>query len=155
MAENFAKKFIDKLEAQAKVDLAKVRDQLGDFIDKEIIDRKFHEGFPGHELQYSTRARKGNARVGIDSGRLRKAATAFTNYSLYSPDFGRRYRLMQKKKAGLTPYSHLVKTRVGGELDIIGIDAQDIIQIERKTSELLKKYNIGGNGLLKIVRKNM
>ncbi len=143
---NFSREIIKATENDANI----VTQQLATFIDNQVIARKFDEGFPGHQLSQRTIKRKKSTKVGIETGALRRAATLFTNWSLFHHRAGMVYRAAVKKKYGLTWYAHMVRTRIGGELDFLGLSKEDLTNVENKIQALYRAKNYKGSGKVRI-----
>ena len=131
------------------------RDRLANFIDTDVIDRNFKEGFPDNAILSSTLKRKKNKKIGEETGRLRAKATSFTSYQLFEPKVGTRTILFKKKKSGLTPYSHLVSTSIGGEIDFLEITADDLASISTKFAQIIRSLGYGSNGKMNLLKKSV
>ena len=147
--------FARQVKHQIEKDIDEITQRLADFTDNNIIAHKFEAGFPGHELQPTTIKKKGNDRVGIKSGALLRAATAFTTWSLYPASVGGQRPAAIKRKNGLTAYSNFVKTKIGGELDFLSITPEEITNLQSKIKQFFSQKNYKGNGRLRIVRKEV
>lgn len=134
-------------------DVNSIVSQLASFLDAQIIDRKFQEGFPGHELQQSTIRQKGHARVGEKTGALRRAATLWSNWSFYTFVPGKVRPAMMKQSRGLTAYADMVRTKIGGELDFLGLTTEDIVNYEGKIRQMFGQRGYGGDGKIRVIRK--
>jgi len=136
-----AKLFEKHVFATIDADMRSVNVKIAQFIDQNVIDRKFDEGFPGHELTpdyVRAKQRAGYpARVGERTGALRQAATKVTNWSLWQPAVGKLAPLAIKQRRGLTAYAEMVKTKTGGEIDFLRPDAGDAVNIQAQLFRLL------------------
>ena len=135
-------------------DLIAVTEEAGKVID-ENITQKFSRGFPENELQKSTIKRKGSSQVGIKTGALFRAATAFTNYKVFQPTVGNVRPLLTKQKRGLTPYSEIVATKIGGELDYLEITSKDKVILGNAIGRLLAKRGYRTNNQIRVIRKSV
>jgi hypothetical protein len=134
-------------------DVDQVVSELATFINENVIDRKWQENFPGHELSPATIKKKGNDRIGVKSGDLRRQATLWTTWSIFNFVPGGIRPAMIKKKHGLTAYSNMVKTNIGGELDFLGVDSKDITNIQSAIQRAFAKRNYKGSGQIRVMRK--
>lgn len=147
--EEFGKLLLKQLTK----DTDQITQQLADFIDENVIRRKFEQGFPGHKLTPAYAKKKGSSKVGVNTGKLRAAATAFTNWQLYASTPGALKPALIKGKKGLTAYSEKVKTKIGGELDYLALNSQDLINVGNQARTLYARKNYQGSGKLKFVKR--
>lgn len=147
---NFANEILREFENDSE----KMRTKLADSIDNNIIAKNF-DGFPEHAVSEKYARTKKTNRVGEESGRLKKSATSFTKWSLYSHRSGTRSFLLRKKRAGITPYSHLVRTLVGGDIDFLRIGADDISNINTFIKPILISLNYKGSGRINLIIKSV
>lgn len=130
------------IQKEMTKDLDALTSALATHIDEFVIDAKFREGFPGHSLTKRTIQRKGHNRVGEDTGALRKAATLFTNWSLWPSVLGTNRPASQKKRHGLTAYANMVKTKAGGTVDYLALTSNDKVNLQNfiKSKMQAKQY---------------
>ncbi len=147
--------FSRAIAAKIEKDTDLVTQKIAQFVDTNVIKAKFDKGFPGHELTEKTKKKKGSSQVGVDSGRLLAAATAFVNWSLYPTKIGTNRPSIVKKKYGLTEYSHMVKTKKGGKLDFIGITEKDLQTVELQIKKEFGSKKYKGDGKLRLVKKSV
>jgi len=127
--------------------------ELATFINMNVIDRKWQEGFPGHTLQPKTIKRKGHNRIGENTGALRRAATLWTSWTIFPFSPGTFRPAFYKAKRGLTDYALAVRTKVGGDLDFLGVTSEDVVRIETGIKQIYAKKNYGGTGRIRMIRR--
>lgn len=152
--KNQIKNFAKVIESGYTKDLDDLTSSMITHIDEFVIDQKFQEGFPGHQLQKSTIKKKGNDKVGEDTGKLRRAATLFTNWSVWPSVLGTVRHAAVKKRHGLTAYANMVKTKIGGAVDYLALGSDDIVKIQGFVRERMTRKGYSGNFNIRVFEKD-
>lgn len=144
--------FEKEIKSKYAKDMIQIQQRLGAFIDHQVIGRKFDKGFKGHKLTPRTIKRKGHDKVGVQSGELRKKAVAFTSWQLFGPTGGKRERLMTKDQHGLTPYSDVIRTSIGGKIDVMKLEPEDISNISTELRRIFASLGYEPSGTLQVIQ---
>lgn len=147
------KSFAKEIQNKFQRDSLTIRDKLAEFIDQEVIKKNFN-GFKEHAVGVSYAKRKKGSKIGEETGRLKKESTSFTKWSLYSHFPGRRGIILIKKRAGLTPYSHLVHTIGGGEIDFLKMEDSNVVELSAKIRSTVTKMEYKSNAGIKLLKKS-
>ncbi|NUM33410.1 MAG: hypothetical protein HUU50_02605 [Candidatus Brocadiae bacterium] len=134
-------------------DIDQLVSSLATHIDETVIDQKFQDGFPGHKLTPRTIKKKGHDRVGEDTGALRKAATLWTNWSIWPTTIGGHRPAMVKRRHGLTAYASMIKTKEGGPVDFLGIEPGDIVKMQGFIRAYMSKKGYKGEWKIRLQKK--
>lgn len=153
MAKNNAGEIFAKaIRDQVSADMRSLNVKIAQFIDQQVIDRKFAEGFPGQTLSpdyVRRKKREGySEQVGVRTGALRKAATQVTNWQLWQPKIGNLDPIAIKRRHGLAAYADAARTREG-PIDFLTPDSDDVVNIQNRLFALLGR-NYKRHGAIKV-----
>lgn len=152
-SKNEISNFGNVIQETLHKDLDELISALATHVDENVIDQKFQEGFPGHKLTERTIRKKGHNRVGEDTGALRRAATLWTNWSIWPTSLGNVRPAMVKKRHGLTAYANMVKTKIGGVVDYLAVEGDDVVKMQDFIRWKMKAKGYSGDFGLKIYEK--
>ena len=146
-------KLLKDIQKEVEVSGDIVVKELATFIDREVIEDKFDRNFPGHELTEQTIKRKGHGIVGVETGELKRQATKFTNWSIFSVQAGVHRQALTKEATKLTSYALFVRTKSNGFLNYLDLTSKDIANIGREASRIFRRRNFSSSSQIRNLRK--
>lgn len=149
--EKLADDLKKEVSEKYRKDLLVIQQRLARFIDVNIIGEKFRSGFNGHKLKKSTIKKKGNDKLGVETGALRKAAVAFTSWQMFGATLSKKHQFMIKDQNKFTDYSSAFRTEIGGKIDIVKLEPEDISKINSELKIILNSLGYSAKGFLRIL----